>query len=171
MYISKIKTRFRSDSDAAVLGSLGFATTLWQLSQLTKCRRLHTVLILLIYTAGLFFTGQLLRPAFGKVGGERDILISYVEKTPGSSEAGGCGGCGMPTVNCAHNKSIEPEGNTSVHTPRMACEMSRTWMCVDIVSGWYNYLNTQCLLLCSAVYRKDSTPHKPPASHSRESLF
>jgi len=68
VYISKIKTRFRSDSDAAVLGSLGFATTLWQLSQLTKCRRLHTVLILLIYTAGLFFTGQLLRPAFGKVG-------------------------------------------------------------------------------------------------------
>ena len=94
--------------------------------------------------------------------GWRDILISYVEKTPGSLEAGGCGGCGMPTVNCAHNKSIEPEGNTSVHTPRMACEMSRTWMCVDIVSGWYNYLNTQCLLLCSAVYRRDSTPHNHP---------
>ena len=157
MYISKIKTRFRSDSDAAVLGSLGFATTLWQLSQLTKCRRLHTVLILDIHTAGLFFTGQLLRPAFGKVGGERDILISYVEKTPGSSEAGGCGGCGMPTVNCAHNKSIEPEGNTSVHTPRMACEMSRTWMCVDIVSGRCHNLNAQCLLLCSTVYRRDST--------------
>ena len=59
VYISKIKTRFRSDSDAAVLGSLGFATTLWQLSQLTKCRRLHTVLILLIYTAGRALGEQL----------------------------------------------------------------------------------------------------------------
>ena len=87
MYISKIKTRFRSDSDAAVLGSLGFATTLWQLSQLTKCRRLHTVLILLIYTAGLFFTGQLLRPAFGKVGRERYFHL-LCRKTPGSLEAG-----------------------------------------------------------------------------------
>ena len=82
MYISKIKTRFRSDSDAAVLGSLGFAATLWQLSQLTKCRRLHTVLILLIYTAGLFFTGQLPRPLLWQGWGVRDILISYVEKLP-----------------------------------------------------------------------------------------
>ena len=91
MYISKIKTRFRSDSDAAVLGSLGFATTLWQLSQLTKCRRLHTVLILLIYTAGLFFTGQLLRPAFGKVGGLKNPTVPPLcRKTPGSSETGGC---------------------------------------------------------------------------------
>ena len=91
MYISKIKTRFRSDSDAAVLGSLGFATTLWQLSQLTKCRRLHTVLILLIYTAGLFITGQLLRPTFGKVGRERYFHL-LCRKTPGSLEAGGLWG-------------------------------------------------------------------------------
>lgn len=90
MYISKIKTRFRSDSDAAVLGSLGFATTLWQLSQLTKCRRLHTVLILLIYTAGLFFTGQLLRPAFGKIDGLKNPTVPPLcRKTPGSLEAGG----------------------------------------------------------------------------------
>lgn len=91
MYISKIKTRFRSDSDAAVLGSLGFATTLWQLSQLTKCRRLHTVLILLIYTAGLFITGQLLRPAFGKVVGLKNPTVPPLcRKTPGSSEVGSC---------------------------------------------------------------------------------
>lgn len=90
MYISKIKTRFRSDSDAAVLGSLGFATTLWQLSQLTKCRRLHTVLILLIYTAGLFFTGQLPRPAFGKIDGLKNPTVPPLcRKTPGSLEAGG----------------------------------------------------------------------------------
>ena len=110
MYISKIKTRFRSDSDAAVLGSLGFATTLWQLSQLTKCRRLHTVLILLIYTAGLFFTGQLLRPSppLARLGREEvqsgplarpffdfgvpsllfNVHSTVNQKTPGSSEAG-----------------------------------------------------------------------------------
>ena len=80
--IAYFQTRFRSGEDAAVLGSLGFATTLWQLSQLTKCRRLHTVLILLIYTAGLFFTGQLLRPRLWQGWGGRDIPISYVEKLP-----------------------------------------------------------------------------------------
>jgi len=49
------------------------------------------VLILDIHTAGLFFTGQLLRPSFGKVGRERYFHL-LCRKTPGSLEAGGLWG-------------------------------------------------------------------------------
>ncbi len=63
----------------------------------------------------------------------------------------------IPTVNCAHNKSIEHEGNTSVHTPWMACEMSRTRMCVDIVSGRCHNLKRSMLIIMQCSLPEEST--------------
>jgi hypothetical protein len=58
--IYHFQTRLRSCYDAAVLSSLGFAGTVCQLSQLTKCRRLRNGLKTSCIVAWLHSHGRLL---------------------------------------------------------------------------------------------------------------
>ena len=57
--IYHFQTRLRSCYDAAVLSSLGFAGTVCQLSQLTKCRRLRNGLKMIYTAACLHLHGRL----------------------------------------------------------------------------------------------------------------